>query len=604
MQTSSEHTKHNASDVDSLSENVRENHGGNARVNRSENARNNHSGNTYECQGENAHERELEGALLSTGTIDENLLETELVSDTQVSYSKSAAMMSALIVVSRITGFFRTWAQAFALGVTWIASCYTVANNLPNQLYELVVGGMLVTAFLPVYVSVKKKAGMQGSSAYASNLLSILTLLMGVASILGIVFAYPLIMTQSFGAAQEFNHDVAVYFFRFFAIEILLYALSSLFSGVLNAERHYFWSTAAPIFNNLICILSFVGYAVFAHSNASLAFLILAIGNPLGVLVQVLMQVPSLKKLGIKLTFHVNLKDPALKETLSLGIPSLVITLGLFVFVSVQSSCALSVTASGSAISYYARLWYTLPYSVIVVPISTALFTELSSAITARNMHDFKSLTHEGLLQILFFLIPLTGLLILFSPQLIGILNSGKFSPEEFNDCVQFLIVLATGLPFYGLSVFIQKIFSSCRHLMLFAVADIISTVVAILVCVVFTPLFGLSVVAFSNTVGFLGLCIICLYFLQKTYGHFGFKHILFEGLKIMGFSVVSVALGAGLLSSLELLPVLGPNTPLLSILKICIAGIPPLLLFVAIAYKTRLAGGEYLYRLIGKRVK
>ena len=67
----------------------------------------------------------------------------------------------------------RTWAMAFALGSTMLASSYQVANNLPNMLYELVVGGMLVTAFLPVYVSVKDRLGVKGGNEYASNLLSL-----------------------------------------------------------------------------------------------------------------------------------------------------------------------------------------------------------------------------------------------------------------------------------------------------------------------------------------------------------------------------------------------------------------------------------------------
>ena len=49
--------------------------------------------------------------------------------------------------------------MAFALGSSFLSSSYQVANNLPNMLYELVMGGMLVTAFLPVYISVKKKSG-------------------------------------------------------------------------------------------------------------------------------------------------------------------------------------------------------------------------------------------------------------------------------------------------------------------------------------------------------------------------------------------------------------------------------------------------------------
>ena len=95
---------------------------------------------------------------------------THATTNTVEGVGRSAAMMSALVILSRITGFFRTWGQAFALGVTVVSSCYTVANNLPNQLYELVMGGMLITAFLPVYLSVKHRAGREGANKYASNL--------------------------------------------------------------------------------------------------------------------------------------------------------------------------------------------------------------------------------------------------------------------------------------------------------------------------------------------------------------------------------------------------------------------------------------------------
>ena len=94
----------------------------------------------------------------------ETELSSEEARDAQV--GRSTALMSALVIVSRLTGFLRTWGQAYALGVTVTASCYSVANNLPNQLYEIVIGGMLVTAFLPVYLSVKQRAGTKGASAY------------------------------------------------------------------------------------------------------------------------------------------------------------------------------------------------------------------------------------------------------------------------------------------------------------------------------------------------------------------------------------------------------------------------------------------------------
>lgn len=66
---------------------------------------------------------------------------------------RSAGLMTILTIVSRVTGFIRTWAMAAAIGMSLLSSSYQVANNLPNMLYELVMGGMLVTAFLPVYMA-------------------------------------------------------------------------------------------------------------------------------------------------------------------------------------------------------------------------------------------------------------------------------------------------------------------------------------------------------------------------------------------------------------------------------------------------------------------
>ena len=177
--------------------------------------------------------------------------------------------MSVLVIVSRLTGFLRTWGQAYAIGVTVMASCYSVANNLPNQLYELVAAGMLTTAFLPVYLSVRKRAGVEGASAYTSNLVSIVLVLMGAVTVLGFVFASELVYTQSFTATSDFDFDLTVYFFRFFVIEVVLYALSSIFSGVLNAERDYLWSTAAPIANNVVTTASFFVRSVSVYRRAN-----------------------------------------------------------------------------------------------------------------------------------------------------------------------------------------------------------------------------------------------------------------------------------------------------------------------------------------------
>ena len=77
---------------------------------------------------------------------------------------RSAGLMTILTIVSRVTGFIRTWAMAAAIGMSLLSSSYQVANNLPNMLYELVMGGMLVTAFLPVYMGVRREQGREASN--------------------------------------------------------------------------------------------------------------------------------------------------------------------------------------------------------------------------------------------------------------------------------------------------------------------------------------------------------------------------------------------------------------------------------------------------------
>lgn len=470
---------------------------------------------------------------------------------TRESVGRSSAMMSGLIIVSRITGFFRTWAQAYAVGVTMLASCYTIANNLPNLLYELVMGGMLVTAFLPVYMSVKHRLGRKGANAYASNLFSFTLLIMGGLSLASVIFAAPIVWTQLFSATNV-DFDLSVYFFRFFAIEIMLYSLSMVVSGILNAEREYFWSTAAPIFNNFVTIASFVLYIVFEMSNPGLALVILGLGNPLGVLVQLLVQLPALHKQGVRLTFHIDWHDPEIKETLSIGIPSFICTIVMFVTTSFETSYEMQSSVSGSSIAYYARIWYTLPYSILAVPLTTALFTEISDLFAKYDIKGYRRSVSKGISQILFMLIPMMLFLIVFSQPLITVMSGRSFSLDEINLTAEFLCVLAVSLPVYGVYIFLQKIFSSMRHMNLFAGASVIAGAVCAVFMAVCTPMYGLMIPAWSNTIFYVIVDGIGVAQLWHNLGGLGIRHIIAESLRSLVLGLAGALVGFLILTALN----------------------------------------------------
>lgn len=514
---------------------------------------------------------------------------------------RNTVLMSVLVIISRLTGFFRTWGQAYALGVTVTASCYSVANNLPNQLYELVVGGMLVTAFLPVYLSVKKRLGTKGASEYTSNLISLVVLIMGAVTILGFVFAAQVVWTQSFSASSDFDSNLATYFFRFFVIEVVLYSLDSIFSGVLNAERDYFWSSAAPIFNNFVTTASFFAYAFLVPSNPKLALLVLAIGNPLGVAIQAGIQIPSLRKHGIRIRWHVDVHDPAIKETLSIGIPSLVVMVCSFVTVSVMTSSALSVTAAGASVSYYARLWYTLPYAILAVPITTAMFTELSDDVARGDMESYRRGVSAGTSQILFLMIPFMMYLIAFSRPLITLLAAGKFTGDQIGLTATYLATLSVSLPVYGVCMYLQKVCSSLRKMGVYAVANVVAAGVQVVVCMTLTQRTGLWMVAFSSFLYFAAVDIVTFAMLRGELGHVGLRSIIGAGVRATLYGLAGTAIGMLVVGLTPLGDYAVTNSVGRALLYIVVGGVPAVAVTFGLALATKAPEMGVVRRLLNR---
>ena len=240
--------------------------------------------------------------------------------------ARKANSTSILVILSRITGFGRTMAQANALfgALMSVASCYTVAAGMPNMLYELVMGGMLVTSFLPVYLSVRNDRGRESwpislESAYHP------------ARHYGRPLGFELHIRRSDhldaigGRSPDFD-------------SILRYrsSASSLSRSSCMACPRWFrvCSTRSatisprmppPMVNNIITIASFMLYSLVVKGGLlawDQALIILAVGNPLGVVSQVLIQLPALRRHGVRLRLKIDLHDPALRQTLAIGLPT------------------------------------------------------------------------------------------------------------------------------------------------------------------------------------------------------------------------------------------------------------------------------------------
>ena len=505
---------------------------------------------------------------------------------------RSAGLMTVLTILSRVTGFIRTWAMAAAIGMSLLSSSYQVANNLPNMLYELVMGGMLVTAFLPVYMGVRREQGREASNEYVGNLLGILLLLLGGISVLGTVFAPGFIWTQSFLSGDGGSMDTAAFMFRFFAIQILFYGLGSVFSGVLNAHRDYFWSTFAPVLNNVIVIASFIGFApVSAQFGEHAGIILISAGTTLGVFVQMACQIPALGKYGVHPHIHIDFKDPALRQTIALGIPTLLATVCTFVQTSIINAAALVVQPeTGPSVIAYARLWYTLPYALIAVSLSTALYTELSHDAQEQDYDSVRSGISNGVAQILFFLIPFALYLIVFARPLNMIYCTGKFDESGVALVSEFLIYQAPSLPLYGAVVLMQKSFSALLDMKPFGRYCLYSTIGQVGSVLLFGVVlgYGMPAIALSYVVDYVILVGCSLWWLRRRLHGLQVKSILHGGLFGLLLGGLGAAAGAGVMWTLEhFFGALGGSI-LITLGYVCVAGIVSLAVTIglAIAFK------------------
>ena len=505
---------------------------------------------------------------------------------------RSAGLMTVLTILSRVTGFIRTWAMAAAIGMSLLSSSYQVANNLPNMLYELVMGGMLVTAFLPVYMGVRREQGREASNEYVGNLLGILLLVLGGISLLGTVFAPGFIWTQSFLSGDGGSMDTAAFMFRFFAIQILFYGLGSVFSGVLNAHRDYFWSTFAPVLNNVIVIASFIGFApVSAQFGEHAGIILISSGTTLGVFVQMACQIPALGKYGVHPHIHIDFKDPALRQTIALGIPTLLATVCTFVQTSIINAAALVVQPeTGPSVIAYARLWYTLPYALIAVSLSTALYTELSHDAQEQDYDSVRSGISNGVAQILFFLVPFALYLIVFARPLNMIYCTGKFDESGVALVSEFLIYQAPSLPLYGAVVLMQKSFSALLDMKPFGRYCLYSTIGQVGSVLLFGVVlgYGMPAIALSYVVDYVILVGCSLWWLRRRLHGLQVKSILHGGFFGLLLGGLGAAAGAGVMWALEhFFGALGGSI-LITLGYVCVAGIVSLAVTfgLAIAFK------------------
>ena len=363
--------------------------------------------------------------------------------DATTTMAAAASIVALGFLGSRLLGLVRTVAIAHTYGTSPDLDAYFVAFRLPDLIFQLLAGATLGSAFIPTFARVLNRGSEQDAWRLASSVLNLVFVATLIFAVLGLLFAPVLVPLTAPGLGDETGQSaelraLAVDLTRIMMISPILFAVSGMFMGILNARHHFLAPALAPMFYNLAIIVG----ALISDDVKVLAFAVV-----IGALLHLLVQVPALRLVGMVWQPIWEWRDAAVRDVGRLMGPR-VLGLGAYHLNFIIATIFASTIGSGaiSAINYGWLIVMT-PIGLFGMAISTAVFPRLAEQ-AARDDVELRETLGRALRLILYLTIPASvGLMILAQPVTAFVLRSGAFDADSES-------LVVTALVFYSLGLF------------------------------------------------------------------------------------------------------------------------------------------------------
>jgi putative peptidoglycan lipid II flippase len=323
-----------------------------------------------------------------------------------MSVAKSSLVMAGGTITSRILGFFRTVVLALTIGVTTdAADAFGVANQLPNNVYAIIAGGVLSAVLVPQIV--KARSHKDDGLGYINRLLTLAIVVFAIVTIVATLAAPFLISIYTSGWSPA-QLALATAFAYWCIPQLFFYGLYSMLGEVLNARSAfgpYMW---APVLNNLVGLLGLVAFLIIFGADPTGArtveswdqtqIALLGGSATLGVMAQAFILFFSWRKIGVNFSFNFSWRGvglrPAMKAAAWTFGMVLITQIGGLVQTVVASRAVVDRT-EGVAIASIAAMaiaWliFMLPHSVVTVSVATAYFTKMSEHVQQKRIDLMK----------------------------------------------------------------------------------------------------------------------------------------------------------------------------------------------------------------------
>lgn len=423
--------------------------------------------------------------------------------------ARAFGVVALLTLISSFLGYVRDAVMAARFGASTVTDGYFAAFFVPNTLSLILLSNSVAIVFLPIFVEAFQR-DKRNAWRIASTLFNLSFLLLTAVVLLASLTA-TWWMPILYSGFPDSTMQLAITLTQILMPMLLFIGLSTIVTAVLNSFDHFAVPAFAPVLTNVIVIIAiFLSYYWWDIEGVAVAVTMSA-------LVQLLIQLPILRRFDSHYSLSLQLKDPMVSRVFRLAIPLIIYFAIAYGSQAVERNIASSlVVGTVSAMSYAANL-FRVPIAIFAGSIGTVIYPRLSLEAANEANNQFSGSMSRAIGATTMFLLPLSCWLLINSETLVNTLfGFGRFSAEDVHLTSIILAGYAIGMTANGITRILQRAFYAMQDTVTPVFVEVASFVVYTALAILLVRMIGTIGLGIARSVYFILVALLSFWLLAR----------------------------------------------------------------------------------------
>lgn len=518
------------------------------------------------------------------------------MSNNQKKHLKSISFVFIITLFGKILGLLRDMLLGRSYGTGMAAQAFLAASRIPRTFFDAVFASAISSSFIPVYNEYLEKRGRAEAYRLSNSFLTIIGLCTAIMSAVVIVLSSQIPQLLYHGFNAETSALTAV-LLRILSPMIFFTGIAYSMVGILQSQGKFNIPAALSTVSNGIIIL----YFVFLDDKFGITGL--AVAYLVGWAMQMLIQAPSLHRLGYRYT--PSFRHEGLKTIFLLMIPVMVSTWVQPINFTVSARFASGLFGGeGSSALEYANSLYSVVAGVFVLSIANVIFPDLSKLSANDNKIEFAVMIRSTSSTIVFLLVPLTiGVMALSEPLIRLLYQGGEFTDQSTLLTSRALVYMSLGMTGFGLQTILSRAFYAIQNGRIPLISGVISIAVNVALSFLLVGRWDVAGLAVASSISLIAAAAALIIPMQKITGSFIDRFICVSLAKMVAAALI---MGAGVIGLRDILISCGDSSMISRLIIVAIPAIAGVIIYLLAARLLRLEQTDVVFdmakRLLGKR--